>query len=775
MIKSGRATSIHRHLAGVGALTTGMVGGLFLLVLVGVSLDTSRAQVLERSSALASVLASNLTASIVFQDPATAAELLNGLRTVDDVIEAQVSLPGGEVFVAYRRSLLEDQSDIRELYSESLSVPVLLDQEEIASLEIRVDLWPVYQQLVWISGIAFVLWLLGMVAAYVLSRVFNARITTASIVFQDPATAAELLNGLRTVDDVIEAQVSLPGGEVFVAYRRSLLEDQSDIRELYSESLSVPVLLDQEEIASLEIRVDLWPVYQQLVWISGIAFVLWLLGMVAAYVLSRVFNARITEPLSDLADMMSEVTDREDYEQRFSYSVNNELGSVVDAFNEMLDRIGDREQRLRRMILDLEEARDQAESAARSKSSFLANMSHEIRTPMNGVMGMIALLKQGDLSEQQRAYFETIERSADALLLIIDDILDFTKIEAGRLKLGRSAFSLRDSLGSIEALFSEPASQKGLVLSFSVDPAVPQVVVGDPGRIRQILLNLIGNAVKFTDEGSITVKAGLADPDRGEQLRFTVADTGPGIHSDDQTRIFGEFYQADVSLTRAHGGTGLGLSITDQLVRLMGGQIGFESLEGEGTLFWVELPMEVPGDSTLNEWAADLPKTGASAKESARLERLTNPAASASAPTTGATEYPLPITYDLQVLVAEDSEVNQFIIRELLAKWGIEIAVVANGLEAVEAFKGREFDLILMDIQMPEMDGLEATRQIRSLQSGEGVHADCEIVGLSAHAMSGDRERYMAEGMVDYLTKPIRTEELREILDACLEKKQGIS
>ena len=658
MIKSGRATSIHRHLAGVGALTTGMVGGLFLLVLVGVSLDTSRAQVLERSSALASVLASNLTASIVFQDP---------------------------------------------------------------------------------------------------------------------ATAAELLNGLRTVDDVIEAQVSLPGGEVFVAYRRSLLEDQSDIRELYSESLSEPVLLDQEEIASLEIRVDLWPVYQQLVWISGIAFVLWLLGMVAAYVLSRVFNARITEPLSDLADMMSEVTDREDYEQRFSYSVNNELGSVVDAFNEMLDRIGDREQRLRRMILDLEEARDQAESAARSKSSFLANMSHEIRTPMNGVMGMIALLKQGDLSEQQRAYFETIERSADALLLIIDDILDFTKIEAGRLKLGRSAFSLRDSLGSIEALFSEPASQKGLVLSFSVDPAVPQVVVGDPGRIRQILLNLIGNAVKFTDEGSITVKAGLADPDRGEQLRFTVADTGPGIHSDDQTRIFGEFYQADVSLTRAHGGTGLGLSITDQLVRLMGGQIGFESLEGEGTLFWVELPMEVPGDSTLNEWAADLPKTGASAKESARLERLTNPAASASAPTTGATEYPLPITYDLQVLVAEDSEVNQFIIRELLAKWGIEIAVVANGLEAVEAFKDREFDLILMDIQMPEMDGLEATRQIRSLQSGEGVHADCEIVGLSAHAMSGDRERYMAEGMVAYLTKPIRTEELREILDACLEKKQGIS
>jgi signal transduction histidine kinase len=539
---------------------------------------------------------------------------------------------------------------------------------------------------------------------------------TASIVFQDPATATELLSGLRAVDDVIQAQLTLPGGDAFVTYRRSLIDDSSEGLDVYSESLTVPVFLDEEEIASLELRVDLWPVYQQLAWISGVALVLWLLGMVAAYVLSRVFNARITEPLSELADMMSEVTDREDYSQRFRYEVQNELGSVVDAFNEMLERIGDREQRLRKMIVELEEARDQAESAARSKSSFLANMSHEIRTPMNGVMGMIALLKQGELTEQQRAYFETIERSADALLLIIDDILDFTKIEAGRLKLGKSAFRLRDSLSSIEALFSEPASQKGLALTFAVDKAIPELIVGDAGRIRQILLNLIGNAVKFTDAGDIRVKAGISEGGGGPQVRFTVTDTGPGIHPDDQARIFGEFYQADVSLTRAHGGTGLGLAITEQLVQLMGGRIGFDSSWGKGSSFWVELPMPTPGEVTMSE-ALPSEQTGASRyNESARLQRLTNPSASASAPTTGATEYPLLVSYDLQVLVAEDSEVNQFIIRELLAKWGIEIEVTANGLEAVNAFREREFDLILMDIQMPEMDGLEATRQICRLQ-----------------------------------------------------------
>lgn len=654
MTVTKRSTSIHRHLAAVGAFITGVVGGLFLLVLVGVSLETSREQVIERNEALGRVLAENLTASVAFQDPGTAAELLNGLRKVEEVIQADLSLPAGESFVTYRRSLVDS-----------------------------------------------------------------------------------------------------PVSET-----------------LYVSSLVVPVLLDGEQIATLSLQVDLWPVYQQLIWISGIALLLWLLGMVAAYVMSRVFNSRITDPLAELADMMSEVTETEDYGQRFRYEVRNELGDVVDAFNEMLARIGDREQQLRQMIIELEEARDQAESAARSKSSFLANMSHEIRTPMNGVMGMIALLKQGELTDQQQAYFETIERSADALLLIIDDILDFTKIEAGRLALGSSPFSLRDSLTSIEALFAEPALQKGLALEFVTSPDVPAIVVGDPGRIRQILLNLIGNAVKFTDRGHVSVATSVADA--SQRVRFVVSDTGPGIHPDDQARIFGEFYQADVSLTRAHGGTGLGLAITEQLVRLMGGEIGFESVWGQGALFWVELPLP-QSEATPSAASADPTTSAIVNNELARLQRLTNPAAATSAPTTEATEYPLPQSDSLDVLVAEDSEVNQFIMRELLAKWGIEIQIAANGVEAVEMFQAHAFDLILMDIQMPEMDGLEATRRIRALQRDHGMHTGCVIVGLSAHAMAGDKERYMAEGMVNYLTKPIRTEELREVLDFCLGQKRGRS
>lgn len=654
MLSRVRQQSIHRHLAKVGAFITSVVGGVFLVVLLGVSLVSAREELLESTSALASVLASNLTASVAFRDPGTAAELLSGLDAVPDVIEARLVLPDGTTFAYYR-----------------------------------------------------------------------------------------------------------PGN---LAFDR-LLQDG------YIETLTIPVQLQREQIASLSVAVNLWPVYERLIWVSVLAGLLWLVGIVAAYILSRALNAHITQPLSALAGMMSEVTDREDYSRRFTYQQNNELGLVVEAFNELMERTEDREQRLKSMIAALVKARDDAEAAARSKTSFLANMSHEIRTPMNGVMGMIALLKRGELSDQQRAYFETIERSSEALLTIIDDILDFTKIEAGRLVLIQEPFDLIEGISSIEVLFTETAKQKGLKLHVDIGDDVPRRIVGDPGRIRQVLLNLIGNAIKFTDRGFIALSVRVVDVAGLPGLRFDVQDTGPGILPEDKERIFGEFFQADVSLTRAHGGTGLGLAIARQLVTLMDGEIGYAPNPPGGSIFWFNIPLlEASGDEALAPSISALTASQARA-ESVRLGRLTSTDSADAAPEVTQSEHTGPSRYDLRVLVAEDSEVNQFIIRELLADWVVEVAVVADGLAAVEAFKAGSFDLILMDIQMPKMDGLEATRKIRSLQRNESVNQSCSIVGLSAHAMSGDREKYLAEGMVDYLTKPIRPEALQQVLDACASNK----
>ncbi len=646
--------SIHRHLAKVGAFITGAVGGVFLLILLGVSLVSSREELLESTSALAGVLASNLTASVVFRDPGTAAELLNGLYSAPDVIRATLTLPDGSTFAEF------GQADLS-------------------------------------------------------------------------------------------------------------LSDGVNVR--YAETLIIPVVLEGERIASLSVVVDLWPVYQRLIGVSVLAGLLWLAGILAAYLLSKALNARVTQPLASLAAMMAEVTAREDYSKRFSYRENNELGLVVEAFNELMMRTEDREQRMESMIAALVKARDDAEAAARSKTSFLANMSHEIRTPMNGVMGMIALLKRSHMSEQQSAYFETIERSSEALLTIIDDILDFTKIEAGRLILIQEPLDLVDSIASIEALFSETAKQKGLELRVDIGEGVPRQIVGDPGRIRQVLLNLIGNAIKFTDQGSVSLFVRRIHDDVSPRLRFNIEDTGPGIHPEDEERIFGEFFQADVSLTRAHGGTGLGLAIARQLATLMEGSIGYQPNPMGGSIFVFEIPLLETPPGEVFDRAISAVTASQARTEAARLARLTNADAADAAPDIAQKANGSAPRYDVKVLIAEDSEVNQFIIRELLADFVTDIEVVADGVAAVEAFKSEAFDLVLMDIQMPKMDGLEATRQIRALQRRESINPGCLIVGLSAHAMSSDREKYLAEGMADYLTKPVRPTALQEVLNTYFEAK----
>ena len=578
--------------------------------------------------------------------------------------------------------------------------------------------------------------------------------SSAAITFHDKVAATEVLSTLYTQTDVLEARIKSRNGETLSKYSSASnsAPDKKNIPIwdylLDDVKIQQPIIIHDEVIGTFYINGNMSLAHNILLKQTFLGLGIFIFSMIVAMLISKKLQHIISDPIKNLLSTITTVATNKDLSQRAKQFSDDELGTLVNEFNSMLDQLQDYDNKLTSYRLDLEKlvierthklekATEEAKAADQAKSDFLATMSHEIRTPMNAAIGFAGLLKQTPLNEIQAEYVHNISSSTDNLLTIINDILDFSKIEAGKFHLEKIDFILKNEIDDIYALFAPKVEEKDLEFLIEISQNIPDALHGDITRLRQILINLLANAIKFTERGKIILRIELADNSHANAtdlpLKISVTDTGIGITDEQQAELFQPFQQGDTSITRHYGGTGLGLIITQRLVAMMNGSINITSTLGEGSCFTAIIYIQ----------AAKAPQQ-AKSRASKFKETAESP-------------QPKIDLLNLSVLVVDDNLLNLKVATTFLSNEGANVTAVENGKEALHKASQQVFDLILMDLEMPDMSGIETAMNIRKIKE---YAKDIPIIALTAHAFPDIQKQVLDAGMNDFLTKPYKPEEL---------------